>query len=163
MDRTRPYVLIVDDAEDGADTMCELLGMWKYDAEAKYTGAAALAAARGRIPAAVVLDFGMVPMDGLAFAAQLRGLPGCNGTLVVAVSGHTTEKYQVGERDSGIDHHLAKPPDLNLLKGLLERHCDAEFAAARPPLAVPVRKDAGSRRATPMRPVTGFIIAGYGG
>jgi CheY-like chemotaxis protein len=52
----RPYILVVDDA---ADSLAVLLTLWGYEAEPLHGGTAALAAARTRRPAAVLLDFGM--------------------------------------------------------------------------------------------------------
>ena len=118
---TRPYVLVVDDLPDAADSLAELVALWGYDAAARYCGASALAAVRVRRPAAVLLDIVMTPMDGFAFAARLREQPGGERTAVVAVSGQTTEAYQARGRELGIGHYLFKPADPNLLRTLLGR------------------------------------------
>ena len=121
MNRIRPYVLVVDDLHDAADSMALLLALWGYDAEARYCGLSALEAVRIRRPAAVLLDIGMAPMDGFAFAAQLRELPGCERTTIVAVSGFTSKAYQARGREMGIDHYLFKPADPSLVRTLLGR------------------------------------------
>ena len=119
MDATRPYILVVDDLPDAADSLAELITLWGYDAEPLYCGAAALEAARTRRPAAVLLDLGMPRMDGFQVALRLRGLPACGATPVVAVTGH--EALVLQAREVGIDHYLVKPVDLNLLQELLGR------------------------------------------
>lgn len=120
MNATRPYILVVDDLADAADSLAELLSYWGYDADPLYGGAAALGAARTRRPAAVVLDLGMPGMTGLQFALRLRDLPGCDATPIVAVTGHQGLTPQA--REVGIDHYLLKPVlDLGLLNRLLER------------------------------------------
>lgn len=119
MNRIQPHVLVVDDLHDAADSMTELLTLWGYEAEARYCGCSALAAVRESRPAVVLLDLGMAPMDGFAFAGQLREIPGCQRTAVVAISGHTSEAHQARCRDLGINHYLFKPADLSVLQALL--------------------------------------------
>ncbi len=121
MDGTRPHVLVVDDSPDTAESMAALLGLWGYDAAARYCGASALAAARLRRPAAVLLDLGMAPMDGFAFAAHLRELPGRERSPVVVVSGYTTEAHRARARELGGVHYLFKPADTDVLRALLGR------------------------------------------
>lgn len=119
MDATRPYILVVDDLPDAADSLAELIAHWGYDAEPLYSGAAALDAARTRRPAAVLLDLGMPRMNGFQLAVRLRGLRACGTTPVVAVTGH--EALALQAREAGIDHYLVKPVDLSLLRELLGR------------------------------------------
>lgn len=119
MDATRPYILVVDDLADSADSLAELLTLWGYDAEPLYSGAAALEAARTRRPDAVLLDLGMPLMNGLQFALRFRDLPGCDATPIVAVTGHHTRMLQA--REMGIDHYVMKTSDPSLLQDLLER------------------------------------------
>lgn len=150
MNGVRPYVLVVDDLPDAADTMAALLTLWGYDAEPRYSGVAALAAARLRRPAAVLLDIGMAPMDGFAFAARLRDLPGGRRTAVIAVSGHTSEAYQARGRELGITHYLFKPCDPCLVRLLLSRVVGAGAKRSGSLTGVPARVkrpfDASPRR-----------------
>lgn len=111
MDGNRPYTLVVDDVRDAADSMATLLACWGYDAKARYCGPSALTAVQACRPAVILLDIGMAPMDGFAFTSHLRALPGCARTVVVAVSGHTSEALQVRARELGIAHYLFKPAD----------------------------------------------------
>lgn len=120
MDATRPYILVVDDLADAADSLAELLSFWGYDANPLNGGAAALGAARTRRPSAVLLDLGMPGMNGLEFAIRFRDLPGCEATPLVAVTGHTG--LMPHAREVGIDHYLLKPIlDLGVLNRLLGR------------------------------------------
>lgn len=152
MDQVRPYVLVVDNLRDAADSMAELLAAWGYDPEAKYSGAAALVAVHARVPSAVILDIRMDPMERIAFAAQLRQLPACSGTMVIAISGDTIEMHKVGEPGSGIDHHLSKPANLSLLWGVLRRVRDAESEPEHLPLPIPVRVNGTAHPARGRRP-----------
>lgn len=118
---TRPYVLVVDDLTDAADSMAALLAIWGYDAEAKYCGDSALSAICARRPAVVLLDIGMAPMDGFTFAAHVRELAGCERLNIVAISGYTTDDYRDRARELGIVEYLFKPADLSQLHVLLGR------------------------------------------
>ena len=132
MDHSRPYVLVVDDVPDTADSLADLIDLWGYDAEAHYGGPSALAAALRRPPAVVVLDLAMPRMDGFAFAVRLRELPGCGHTVLVVVSGRTGDDSQAHCCRLGIGHYLFKPVNpavvRKLLTGLV---ADAEAARGR--------------------------------
>lgn len=121
MEANRPYILVVDDHTDAADSLAELVTLWGYDAEARYDGAAALAAARVRRPAVVLVDVGMPLMSGFDFIPRLRGLPGCGRTAIVVVTGHTSDTHRTLGRDLGIDQYLLKPIDAAQLRARLGR------------------------------------------
>ena len=114
MDASRPYILVIDDLADSADSLAELLTLWGYDAKPLYSGSTALEAARDRCPDAVLLDLGMPRMTGLQFALRFRDVPGCEGTPIVAVTGHHTPTPQAQEM--GIDHYLLKVVDSGILQ-----------------------------------------------
>jgi len=99
MDTKRIHILVVDDLPDMAESTAELLALWGYDATACTSGIAALACARVRRPAAVLLDLVMPRMDGFEFARAFRALkmtrsaqgafvslPGGTGELVDALA-----------------------------------------------------------------------------
>ena len=146
MDHSRPYVLVVDDVPDTADSLADLIDLWGYDAEAHYGGPSALAAALRRPPAVVVLDIAMPRMDGFAFAVRLRELPGCARTVLVVVSGRTGGDSQAHCCRLRIGHYLFKPVNPAVVRKLLATLVtDCESARGRTELAV-----AGSR----LRPAT---------
>ena len=137
MNRARPYVLVVDDLLDAADGLADLAALWGYDAEAHYGGPSALAAAAARPPAVVVLDVAMPRMDGFAFVARLRDLPGCVHTAVVVVSGRTGGDSQAHCCRLGIGHYLFKPVDPQVVRRLLASLvADSEVATGRTELPV---------------------------
>jgi DNA-binding response OmpR family regulator len=121
MNGPKPYILVVDDLPDAADSMAAALVLWGYDAKPRYCGASALIAARLRRPAAVLLDIAMPFMNGFDFAARFRELPGCDQTAVIVISGYTSELYQARGRELGIVHYLFKPADPCQVHDLLKR------------------------------------------
>ena len=120
LDGSRQRILVVDNLNDAADSMAMLLRMWGYDAEASYGGAAALEAARARRPSVVLLDIGMPGMDGFQVAQHLRKEPALEETVVIGITGWSTETYRARAREFGFDHYLLKPVDLGELKELLD-------------------------------------------
>jgi CheY-like chemotaxis protein len=137
MDRARSYVLVVDDIPDAADSLADLIDLWGYHAEAHYGGPSALAAARRRPPAVVVLDIAMPRMDGFDLAVRLRELPGCARTSLIAVSGRTGDDSQARCCRLRIGHYLFKPVDSDVMRSLLANLVtDSEAANGRTGLPV---------------------------
>lgn len=119
MDAAQPYIMVIDDLLDAADSLAEMLTLWGYDAKPLYSGAAGLEAARDRRPAVVLLDLGMPRMSGLQFALRFRNLSGCEATPIVAVTAHHTLTLQT--REVGIDYCLLKTVDFSILRELLRQ------------------------------------------
>jgi CheY-like chemotaxis protein len=58
-------------------------------------------------------------MDGCDVARRLRGEPGTADVLLVAVTGWGQDSDREMSRAAGFDHHLVKPVQLEVLRGLL--------------------------------------------
>jgi two-component system, OmpR family, response regulator len=121
MNRIKPFVLVVDDMEDMADTLVDLLVLWGYDAQACYCGASALVILRNLAPELVILDIAMGPMNGFTLTSKLRKVSGCEAIPIVAMSGYTNQEYQLRARTLGIAHYLLKPLDLPVLQNVVSR------------------------------------------
>jgi CheY-like chemotaxis protein len=63
----------------------------------------------------------MPRMNGFEFVARLRALPGCKGTIVIVISGHTAEACRARARELGIGPYLLKPADPDRVRALLDR------------------------------------------
>ena len=103
-------VLVVDDHDDAAESLATLLVMQGHRVRVAHTGPEALVAARERRPDVVLLDIGLPGMDGYAVARALRGLPGGDACLVVALTGRSDVQGEVST-SGGFDQHLLKPID----------------------------------------------------
>jgi CheY-like chemotaxis protein len=114
-------VLVVDDLEDSADSLAQLLTLSGHEARAAHDGAAALAAARVFQPEVVLLDIGLPGMDGFEVARRLRQQEGGGQMLLVALTGYAQERDRQRTCEVGFDHHLAKPVNLSALRELLAR------------------------------------------
>ena len=137
MDAERFHILVVDDLPDMAESTAELLILWGYDATACDSGAMALACARTRRPAVVLLDLVMPRMDGFQLAQAFRESPTCGAVPLVAISGHSTTEYRIRAREAGIGHYLLKPVGLDQLKALLALL--TELSSRRPVRPKPAR------------------------
>jgi CheY-like chemotaxis protein len=112
-------VLVVDDSQDGANSLAELIELWGYEARSAYDGPSALRIAREFPANAVLLDIGMPGMSGYDTARALREIAELRGARLVAVTGYGQEEDRTRARDAGFDHHLTKPVDPTELRNLL--------------------------------------------
>jgi len=104
-------ILVVDDNEDGAQSLAALLAAGGHDVSVFYNGAAALAAAATRMPEIAFLDLNMPVMDGFELAHKIRALPSGQSIQLIAVTGMGREADVMRTRAAGFDAHLTKPAD----------------------------------------------------
>lgn len=114
-------VLVVDDDSLVAYSMGKMLGLHGLDVRRVETGEQALDAAQTFLPQVVLLDIGLVGMDGHQTARCLRGLENGRAMRLIAVSGFGDDASRDRARQSGFDAHLTKPVDFALLAGELAR------------------------------------------
>jgi signal transduction histidine kinase len=105
-------VLVVDDNQDAADSLGELLGALGYQATVAYDPAQAIALASGSMPDVAILDIGLPGMDGFELAGHLRGLPASAALRLIALSGYGQENDKSRSRDAGFAAHLVKPVNI---------------------------------------------------
>lgn len=60
-------------------------------------------------PEIAFLDLGLPSVNGFELARRLRGQPGMNGMVLVAVTGWGKDEDRQRSRDAGFDLHLVKP------------------------------------------------------
>jgi PAS domain S-box-containing protein len=105
---TTRRVLIVDDSEDAADSMAELVRMLGHTSDVAYDGPSALERARSFQPDVVLCDIGLPGMSGYEIAKALRASVG-NTMRLVAVTGYAQPNDVKAAVDAGFDQHVAKP------------------------------------------------------
>lgn len=116
---SRFRVLVVDDNRDAATTLATLLEAQQHQVQLAFDGVAALEVADRFLPDVVLLDIGLPGIDGYEVARRLRERPALKDVLIVAISGYGQEDDRKRSRQVGVDHHLVKPVDLQLLRGIL--------------------------------------------
>ena len=112
-------VLIVDDNEDGAESLAMLLDFHGHETHKAYDGAEAVAAAERLVPDAVLLDIGLPRLNGYEACRCIREQPWGKDMFLVALTGWGTDEDREQSREAGFDTHLVKPVDYDALLGLL--------------------------------------------
>jgi two-component system CheB/CheR fusion protein len=141
-------VLIVEDNEDAAETLAEILEIWGHEVRVATDGPAALESAGAYSPEVVLLDIGLPGMDGYEVARRLReaegegrraegsrgsndrrppesGIPPSSRTLspsrmlLVALTGFGQQSARRRSEEAGFDLHLIKPVDHQELRRVL--------------------------------------------
>jgi signal transduction histidine kinase/DNA-binding response OmpR family regulator len=112
-------VLVVDDNRDAATTLGLLLEASQHEVRLAHDGHGALAAASEFQPDVVLLDIGLPGIDGYEVARRLRAMPLTRDVLIVAISGYGQEEDRKKSQLVGVDYHLVKPVDPDMLQNLL--------------------------------------------
>ena len=112
-------VMVVDDNRDAAESLAMLLGLQGHEVTVAHDGPSALELAQSFRPAAVFLDLGMPGMDGYEVARRLRRQPGLEGVVLAALTGWGQPEDRRRTAEAGFDHHLVKPPEPDVVQGLL--------------------------------------------
>ena len=108
---SRVRVLCVDDHEDAAETVGELLGLAGCEVRVCHDGPAALAAADDFHPDVCVIDLKMPGMGGDELATKLRERAGGHAVRCIALTGSWDVDSFHRTHNSGFDGHLVKPVD----------------------------------------------------
>ena len=103
---------------DTAQGLTRLLNLLGNDVPIAHDGPTAIDEARNHRPDIILLDIGLPGMNGYQVASQLRD-EGFDDTVIIAVSGYGEKTAQLRSRESGFDHHLVKPVDLESLLALI--------------------------------------------
>jgi PAS domain S-box-containing protein len=101
-------ILLADDNADMRDYLRRLLSD-HWAVEAVSDGAAALAAARDRLPDLVVADVMMPGLDGFQLLRALRSDPRTSTIPVLLLSARAGEESRIEGLDAGADDYLVKP------------------------------------------------------
>src|SRR2546428_7589522 len=115
----RLKILLVEDHQDTAESLAAMLEGWGHEVQVAFDGLAALRAVAAVAPDVVLSDLGLPSLDGYEFARRLRQQPGFGRVLLVALSGYGREEDKRRSLEAGFDHHLVKPPDMDVLQALL--------------------------------------------
>ncbi len=117
-------VLIVEDNEDAAWSLREMLTLAGHQAEWTRSGAEALERALASQPDLLLCDIGLPDIDGYEVARRIREDARLRGVVLVALSGYATPHDRVQAAEAGFSAHLAKPLDFSTLSQML-REWDA--------------------------------------
>jgi CheY-like chemotaxis protein len=102
-------VLVVDDNQDVANSLTQLIRVLGHSAHPVYDGEAAVEAAAVQHPDVVFLDIGMPRVDGYDVARQLAAEASAPDFRLVAVTGHSDGDHKRAAADAGFTDYLVKP------------------------------------------------------
>ena len=117
----RVRVLVIDDLKDVADSTQMMLDLLGYETRVAYTGDDGLRAATAWCPDVVLCDIGLPGLTGYDLAKALRQCPDTSHARLIAITGYGFDESRRRARESGFDHHFAKPVDPAALLDVLPR------------------------------------------
>jgi DNA-binding response OmpR family regulator len=115
---THPRVLVVEDDEDVADLLAELLRGRGIETCVARDGHGALDAAREFEPDVALVDLGLPDIDGCEVAKQLRAHA---HVRLVALTGYSSAEMTNRIHESGFDEHLLKPVRFEQVDAVIDR------------------------------------------
>ncbi len=114
-------ILVVDDAADLREVLCEVLNDEGYATAVAGSGREALDYLKlNQPPALILLDVGMPDMDGTSFIAHRASDPALAAIPVIFLSGMSDLSTQAAL--AGVPH-LSKPVNLDELLTAVSRYC----------------------------------------
>ncbi len=112
-------ILLVEDNVDALLGLARLLELSGHEVVTARDGPSAINRAGDFRPEVVLLDLGLPGMDGYQVAEAMRR-SAMNQGLLVAISGYSQERDREKSRQSGFDHHLSKPVNVETLLAVIE-------------------------------------------
>jgi len=116
---SKSRILLIDDNVDAVHTLRQLLEDAGHVVAEAHTGERGLAVAELFTPNVVVIDIGLPGIDGFKVAQEIRAQPATSTSLLVALSGYTSDAMQQRGHDAGFDRYLTKPADIDVLEGMI--------------------------------------------
>ncbi|HIK51391.1 MAG TPA: PAS domain S-box protein [Oscillatoriales cyanobacterium M59_W2019_021] len=118
----RRTLLLVEDRQDNAMLLRDILQYWGYDVHHVADGETALDWLSAHRPDLILMDIQLPGLDGLEVTRRIKAHPTWKSIPVVA----TTALVMMGDRDrclkAGVDDYLSKPVNCEQLAVVLARH-----------------------------------------
>ena len=113
-------ILIVDDNEDAADLLAEMLEADQHQVRTAFDGPTALSVGAEFEPDIAILDIGLPVMDGFELATQFGVHPQLRRTRLIALTGYGQAEDRARSRAAGFAAHLVKPVESATLQAALQ-------------------------------------------
>jgi CheY-like chemotaxis protein len=112
-------ILIADDNVDGADSLALLLHMDGHVVLTATDGREAIEAAEAFRPDVILMDVAMPNLDGLEATREIRRRPWGARVRIIALTAWGQEAERRRTHAAGMNHHLVKPVDPQVLAAVL--------------------------------------------
>jgi PAS domain S-box-containing protein len=112
-------ILVVDDNQDGADLLADMLESMGNEIRVAYDGEEAVVATAEFRPDVVLLDLGLPKLNGYEACRRIRAQPGGKQMIMIAQTGWGQVEDRQRTSEAGFDHHMVKPLDPKALRKLL--------------------------------------------
>ncbi|HEX4144796.1 MAG TPA: response regulator [Pirellulales bacterium] len=112
-------ILVVDDNEDGANSLGQMLEMMGNEVQVAHDGLAAIEAAAVFRPQMILLDIGMPKLDGYDTCRRIRKEPWGKDMVLIALTGWGQDEDRRRTHEVGFDYHLVKPVEPDMLVNIL--------------------------------------------
>jgi CheY-like chemotaxis protein len=117
---SRKSVLVVDDDAESVAMLSVFLELLGHQVHSAANGREAVQSAAEHEPHVILLDLGMPGLSGYEAARQIRDLRLARQPLIVAATGRCGANDRMACEQAGIDIHLAKPLELEVIGRLLD-------------------------------------------
>jgi CheY-like chemotaxis protein len=117
-------ILLVDDNANNRDVALEFLAAARMRVDVAADGAEAVAMVKDGDYDLVLMDIQMPVLDGLSAAREIRTLPGCERLPIVAMTANALSGDRERSLAAGMNDHVVKPIDPDLLLRALLRWID---------------------------------------
>ncbi len=124
-------ILIVEDNEDAAELLRELLELRGHATQVASNGQDALRQLETFVPDVILCDLGLPGMTGLEVALAVRGDSRFARVWLVALTGYGRPEDKARCEQAGFDAHITKPVSLSAIEHTLSQRSPG--ASSRPP------------------------------
>jgi CheY-like chemotaxis protein len=112
----RPFAFVIDDNRLIANSLCQMLDLMGFDAQAAYGAPSALQFLSQRIPDLILMDIHIQGINGVELCRYIRREERLTRVPVLAISSDTQETMISSVREAGANAFLAKPIDFESLE-----------------------------------------------
>jgi signal transduction histidine kinase len=112
-------VLVVDDNEDAAQLLGDVLESHGFETRLAFDAPQVLSLSSDEVPDVALLDIGLPAMDGYELARRLRELPRWRDVTMIAITGYGQDSDRTRSKEAGFDEHLVKPISFAALEHFL--------------------------------------------
>ena len=134
-------ILLAEDNENNREVALDFMSAARMQVDVAFDGVEALRMAREGDYDLVLMDIQMPGMDGLAATREIRATPRLKHLPVVAMTAHALASDRALSRLAGMNDHVTKPIDPDLLFCTLLKWIDPARLAGRTPPPLQERPD----------------------